>query len=86
MRCATHMRGRLATLTVALLVLLGLISVEYKGGQRELYNMRRDPWELNSRADDPTIRRELRTLRRILGDLRRCRGASCSRIADPSVR
>src|SRR5918997_5244635 len=27
MRCATHMRGRLATLTVALLVLLGLISV-----------------------------------------------------------
>jgi N-acetylglucosamine-6-sulfatase len=60
--------------------------VEYKGGQRELYNMKRDPWELNSRADDPTIRRQVRTLRRILGDLRRCRGASCSRIADPSVR
>lgn len=60
--------------------------VEYKGGQRELYNMKRDPWQLNSRADDPTIRREVRTLRRILNDLRTCRGASCSRIADPSVR
>lgn len=28
MRCASHMRGRLATLTVALLVLLGLVSVD----------------------------------------------------------
>ena len=52
--------------------------IEYKGGQRELYDMRRDPWQLRSRVRDPRLRVRVRTLRRILGDLRRCRGRSCA--------
>jgi len=60
--------------------------VEYKGGQRELFDVKRDPWELRSTADDPRIRIRIRTLRRILGDLRTCKGRSCSRIAAASVR
>jgi N-acetylglucosamine-6-sulfatase len=60
--------------------------IEYKGGYRELYDLRRDPWELSSVVDDPRLRTRVRTLRRILGDLRTCRGASCSEIASASVR
>jgi arylsulfatase A-like enzyme len=60
--------------------------VEYKGGQRELFDLKRDPWELRSRAGDPTIRPLIRTLRRALGDLRTCRGRSCDKIASASVR
>src|SRR5215207_2946490 len=60
--------------------------VEYKGGQRELFDVKRDRWELNSRVSDPTLRIRIRTLRRILGDLRTCKGRSCSRIAAASVR
>jgi arylsulfatase A-like enzyme len=60
--------------------------VEYKGGQRELYDLRRDPWERNSVVDDPRLRVRIRTLRRILQDLRHCRGRSCAKIASASVR
>ena len=60
--------------------------VEYKGGWRELFDLSRDPWELNSLVDDPRIRLRVRTLRRILGDLRTCKGSSCGKIADASVR
>jgi arylsulfatase A-like enzyme len=60
--------------------------VEYKGGQRELYDLRRDPWERNSVVGDPRLRTRIRTLRRILQDLRGCRGASCAKIASASVR
>jgi N-acetylglucosamine-6-sulfatase len=60
--------------------------VEYKGGQRELYDLRRDPWEMNSVVSDPRQRPRTRTLRRILGDLRTCRGRSCDDIAAASVR
>jgi arylsulfatase A-like enzyme len=60
--------------------------IEYRGGQRELYDMRRDPHQLNSIVDDPTLRPRIRTLRRILGDLRRCRGRACDEIAAASVR
>ena len=60
--------------------------IEYTSGHRELYDTRKDPWQMRSRADDPTIRTRIRTLRRILGDLRRCRGSSCSEIAAASVR
>lgn len=60
--------------------------VEYKGGQRELYDLRRDPWQLDSVVGDPRLRTRIRTLRRILADLRSCRGASCGGIASASVR
>jgi arylsulfatase A-like enzyme len=60
--------------------------VEYKGGQRELFDLKRDPWELTSEVADPRIRIRIRTLRRILGDLRTCRGRSCGQIAAASVR
>jgi arylsulfatase A-like enzyme len=60
--------------------------IEYTSGHRELYDTRKDRWQMNSRADDPTIRTRIRTLRRILGDLRRCRGRACGEIAAASVR
>ena len=60
--------------------------VEYKGGQRELFDLKHDPWELNSVVGDPRLRTRTRTLRRILGDLRTCNGRSCGQIASPSVR
>ena len=60
--------------------------VEYKGGQRELFDLRKDPWELRSRVADPEARRRTRTLRRILGDLRGCRGRSCATIRRAAVR
>jgi N-acetylglucosamine-6-sulfatase len=53
--------------------------VDYKGGQRELYDLRRDPAQMRSRSGDPRLRVRLRTLRRILGDLTRCSGRSCQR-------
>jgi hypothetical protein len=60
--------------------------VDYQGGQRELYDLRHDPYQLNSVASDPDLRIRIRTLRRILGDLSRCRGAECGEIAAASVR
>ena len=60
--------------------------VEYRGGQSELYNLRRDPYEMRSVAKDPRRRQDRRTLRRILNDLRNCRGARCAAIASPTVR
>jgi len=59
--------------------------VQYKGRGSELYDLKRDPWEMNSRALDPSYRQQRNTLRRILGDLRKCRGRSCDRLASASV-
>jgi N-acetylglucosamine-6-sulfatase len=60
--------------------------VQYKGGHSELYDLRRDPWEMTSRALDPVVRQRRNTLRRILGDLQRCNGRSCDKLAAASVR
>ena len=59
--------------------------VAYRGRGSELYDLRRDPWELNSLALDPRYRQQRNTLRRVLGDLRRCRGRSCDKLASASV-
>ncbi len=60
--------------------------VEYRGGTRELYDLRRDPNELRSVIDDPRVRTRARTLRRVLSDLRQCRGRSCDKIAAAAIR
>ena len=60
--------------------------VDYKGGQRELYDLKRDPSQLRSLAGDPRLRVRLRTLRRILSDLSSCRGSDCQKWAAASVR
>jgi N-acetylglucosamine-6-sulfatase len=60
--------------------------VDYKGGQRELYDLKNDPAQLRSLAGDPRFRVRLRTLRRILGELTRCRGRACRKLAAASVR
>jgi N-acetylglucosamine-6-sulfatase len=62
--------------------------VEYKGGQRELYDLKHDHWQMNSVIDDPRSGARIRrnTLRRLLDDLRGCRGRSCDNAASASVR
>ena len=60
--------------------------VSYRSGHSELYRLQRDPWEMNSLALDPNYRRQRRTLRRLLGDLKTCRGRSCDKAAAASVR
>jgi N-acetylglucosamine-6-sulfatase len=62
--------------------------VEYRSGQREIYDLRRDHWQLNNVIDDPRSGARIRknTLRRLLSDLERCRGRSCDEAASVSVR
>jgi arylsulfatase A-like enzyme len=53
------------------------IYAEYKNGERELYDLRRDPFELHSRQKDPdyaSVEAELATR---LDQLRECTGAGC---------
>ena len=54
--------------------------IEYKGGQRELYNTTNDRWQRRSRVRNPKLLRRIRTLRRQLQDLRVCRGTECARV------
>jgi N-acetylglucosamine-6-sulfatase len=60
--------------------------VDYDGGQRELYDLKRDPGQLRSLSGDPRFRVRLRTLRRILTDLSECSGSECREQAERSVR
>jgi N-acetylglucosamine-6-sulfatase len=60
--------------------------VSYRSGHSELYRLKRDPWELNSLAGDPNYRVKRNTLRRLLGDLERCRGRTCDDVASVAVR
>jgi N-acetylglucosamine-6-sulfatase len=62
--------------------------IEYRSGQREIYDLKRDPWQMNSVIDDPrqAARTRRNTLRRLLDDLRRCRGRSCDDAANAAVR
>jgi N-acetylglucosamine-6-sulfatase len=59
--------------------------VAYKGRGSELYDLKTDRWELNSLALDPRYRQKRNTLRRVLQDLRTCRGRSCDKLASASV-
>lgn len=51
--------------------------VEYETGERELYDMDADPFQLQSLADDPDRADLVARLARRLERLRRCAGASC---------
>jgi N-acetylglucosamine-6-sulfatase len=53
------------------------VYVEYSDGERELYDLRRDPWELQNVASNPAYRSIRAALARRLRALRHCRGASC---------
>jgi N-acetylglucosamine-6-sulfatase len=55
--------------------------VEHSTGDRELYDLRRDPDELASVHADPRYARTLEALGRELRRLRRCSGAACRRDA-----
>jgi arylsulfatase A-like enzyme len=62
--------------------------VEYRSGQREMYNLKRDHWQNNNVINDPRTGAKIRrdTLRRLLSDLKRCRGRSCDESASVAVR
>ena len=51
--------------------------VEYLGGERELYDLRADPGELQNRARDPAMAAVRADLARRLHRLQSCAGASC---------
>ena len=53
------------------------IYAEYKNGERELYDLRRDPFELHSRHKDPDYASIEAELAARLDRLRNCAGASC---------
>jgi N-acetylglucosamine-6-sulfatase len=48
----------------------------YADGERELYDLRADPYELRNRAPDPALRGVKAALARRLAALRRCAGHS----------
>lgn len=51
--------------------------IEYTNGERELYDLRTDPAELQNRIHNPAWRRVATSLARILASRRECRGAAC---------
>jgi arylsulfatase A-like enzyme len=53
--------------------------VEYRDGERELYDLRRDPYELRNRAHAAAASRLVSSLARRLARLRDCSGAGCRR-------
>jgi arylsulfatase A-like enzyme len=59
------------------------LSIEYSGGPRELYDLKRDPYELQSLDADPAYRPVTAALHRILHGLVHCRGATCRANAPP---
>jgi len=54
---------------------------EHLEGGRELYDLARDPMQLDSRHADPALARTRSMLARRLAALRRCRGAECQRLS-----
>jgi N-acetylglucosamine-6-sulfatase len=59
----------------------GWLYVRYHGGERELYDLRRDPHQLESVHADPRYRRARLVLGRELRRLAHCRGEACRRAA-----
>jgi len=55
------------------------IYVRYRTGERELYDLARDPYELQNAVDDPAYRTVRSKLSHELGKLADCRGNGCRR-------
>ena len=55
------------------------VYAEYPNGERELYDLRRDPYQMTSLHDDPSYADEREALAEILLDLKDCAGSSCRR-------
>jgi N-acetylglucosamine-6-sulfatase len=51
--------------------------VEYTNGERELYDMVADPYQLSSRHKDPSLAGVRRDLTALLAEMRTCTGAGC---------
>lgn len=57
--------------------------IRYRGGQLELYDLKRDPGEMTSRHRDPRYKRTRRALEARLVALQACSGASCREPTGP---
>lgn len=68
----------------ALRTAAGLTYVEYGNGERELYDLRRDPFQLDNRAGsaDPGL---LATLSQRLAELRNCAASRCREFEDRPI-
>ena len=53
------------------------VYAEYRNGDRELYDLRRDPFQLRSLHADSSYERVRRGLSARLARLRNCRGTGC---------
>jgi N-acetylglucosamine-6-sulfatase len=60
------------------------LHVAYRSGERELYDLLRDPFQLRSRHNDPRYAATRRVLRAELERLATCRGRAC-RLPGPPV-
>jgi N-acetylglucosamine-6-sulfatase len=60
--------------------------VEHATGERELYDLRRDPSELDSVVTVPAYRQVVGQLARVLEEMRMCRAASCREPLPRSLR
>ena len=58
--------------------------VEYETGDEELYNLNKDPYELESLADDPAFAAKKEALATALAQLRDCRGRECEVTPEPT--
>ena len=52
---------------------------EYANGEKELYNLARDPYELNSQHNNPALDAMKTNLANRLARLRQCKGSVCRR-------
>lgn len=59
------------------------VYVEYVTGERELYDLARDPFQLESRHADPAYAGVQAALQPVLGALRACVGRACDQSVEP---
>ena len=59
--------------------------VEYETGDRELYDLAKDPYELNNRIGYPRYRKVQARLRYLLQQLENCHGSECRVVANAAA-
>lgn len=57
--------------------------IEYQTGDRELYDLRSDPWELNNRVRNLRYRPVVRRLKAVLRTRKDCQGSGCRKVINP---